>query len=327
MARSRPIVSAPVSAATWPCGSWGLPPRRILLLTPPRARADVAWTLATTGDWLVATNWSGGALPASSDTATCANGGTVTVTQTGETCSVLSLGSSAGSGTVQLNAGARCPPTTSTWAIPAAAPLRSRAGPTRSSPLYSLLYIGGNSINSTTGTGTYNLNAGLLSIPYVYVGDSGTGTFTQSGGTNSTVFLGLGWQPGSSGTYNLNGGMLALSAFGPGLGSGTLNLNGGTLQVNSAFTITQPLLLNTSGGTFTVDTGTGSMVTLSGALSGTGGLTETGGGTLIISGTNNTCQRFADGQLRHLATEQLGCRPILHRGRQRCGRPGLRPGV
>ncbi len=159
-------------------------------------------------------------------------------------------------------------------------------GTNAGSPLYSLLYIGGNSIYNTTGTGTYNLNAGLLSIPYVYVGDSGTGTFTQSGGTASTAFLGLGWQPGSSGTYNLNGGLLAISGFGVGLGSGGLNLNGGTLQVNSPLTITQALPLNTSGGTFTIAAANAVTVTLSGVLSGSGGLTENGAGVLALTGTN-----------------------------------------
>ena len=174
-------------------------------------------------------------------------------------------------------------------------------GTNASSPLYSLLYIGGNSIKGTTGTGTYNLNAGLLSVPYVHVGDSGTGTFTQSGGTDSALFLGLGWQPGSSGTYNLNGGMLVLSSLGVGLGSGVLNLNGGTLQINSPFTTTLPIGLNTSGGTATLDTA-GNTVTLSGVLSGPGGLTKTDSGTLVLTTTNT----YSGGTTVSAGTLQLG---------------------
>ena len=37
----------------------------------PALGNSVTWTLATTGDWSVAANWNGGALPTSSDTATC----------------------------------------------------------------------------------------------------------------------------------------------------------------------------------------------------------------------------------------------------------------
>ena len=41
------------------------------------------------------------------------------------------------------------------------------------------------------GSGTYNLSGGLLSAANVdeYVGIYGSGSFTQSGGTNSTGFL------------------------------------------------------------------------------------------------------------------------------------------
>ncbi len=55
--------------------------------------------------------------------------------------------------------------------------------------------------------GSYNLGgAGVLSTSGEVVGDSGTGTFTQSGGTNSfgsALYLGAAW--GSSGSYNLSG--------------------------------------------------------------------------------------------------------------------------
>ena len=260
----------------------------ILAIGPvPPAGNGLAWTLATTADWSLATNWNGGAVPTFSDTATCTNGGTVSITQTGATCNVLSLGSSTGSGTVQMSPARRSPRTTSSWAIPAAALSRSRAGPTRLAS-YGLLYIGGNSINNTTGTGTYNLNAGSLSVPYEYVGQSGTGTFTQIGRdqchgvprSRLAARQQRNLQPRRRTAFPLR--------VGVGLGSGGLNLNGGTLQINSACTIAQPLLLNTSGGTFAINTA-GNTVTLAGALSGTGGLTETGGGTLIVSNTNNTC--------------------------------------
>ena len=46
---------------------------------------------------------------------------------------------------------------------------------------------------------------------YEYVGYSGTGTVTQTGGTNTVgTALVLGQNPGSVGTYNLLGGLLVV---------------------------------------------------------------------------------------------------------------------
>ena len=71
-----------------------------------------------------------------------------------------------------------------------------------------------------SGTGTINLgngnltnndllsgiSGGSLSVANQYVGNGGTGTFTQSGGTNSiNGFLYLGYNAGDKGTYNLSG--------------------------------------------------------------------------------------------------------------------------
>lgn len=58
------------------------------------------------------------------------------------------------------------------------------------------------------GTGTYELVDGSVSAPYQWVGSSGSGVFTQSGGTNtaaSELHLGS-WIAASSGTYTLSGG-------------------------------------------------------------------------------------------------------------------------
>ncbi len=55
----------------------------VLLLASPPARADITWKLSGTGDWSTASNWNGG-VPNASSTADIFNGGTVTVTLTGE---------------------------------------------------------------------------------------------------------------------------------------------------------------------------------------------------------------------------------------------------
>ena len=51
----------------------------------------------------------------------------------------------------------------------------------------------------------------MLSAATDSVGFSGTGSFTQTGGTNTiTGSLNLGHSANSAGTYNLNGGLLSL---------------------------------------------------------------------------------------------------------------------
>ena len=98
------------------------------------------------------------------------------------------------------------------------------------------LYLGYQGAN-----GTYGLAAGLLSASNEYVGSSannyaGTGTFTQSGGTNSIAkrFI-LAYQSGSCGKYNLNGGLLVLRSLSQGSGTAAFNFNGGTLLAGGSF--------------------------------------------------------------------------------------------
>ena len=121
----------------------------------------------------------------------------------------------------------------------------------------------------------------------MYVGLSGTGTFTQSGGTNliASGLLDLGYRSGGNGTYNLNGGTLILSTVSNGPGTATFNFGGGTLKASGSFTTTLPMTLTGSGGNATVDTA-GYTVTLSGSLSGPGGLTKTDAGALVLAASN-----------------------------------------
>jgi len=87
----------------------------------------------------------------------------------------------------------------------------------------------GNAVNSNgnhalTGTGT-------ITAVNETIGNSGTGTLTQTGGTNTvTNTLTLAANAGSSGTYNLNGGRLNAANITVNSG-GTFNFNGGTLSV------------------------------------------------------------------------------------------------
>ncbi|MGD0515897.1 MAG: autotransporter-associated beta strand repeat-containing protein [Thermoguttaceae bacterium] len=134
---------------------------------------------------------------------------------------------------------------------------------------YSTYFINLNGGLTISGTGSVNLGSGTLYVNdaisgmdggslssyYQYVGSTGTGTFTQSGGTNSSYYtyasIYLGYNPGASGTYNL---------------SGTGNLS------------TQNIYVGYSGtGTFMQTGGSNSTYNKYVGYSGTGTYTQTGG--------------------------------------------------
>jgi fibronectin-binding autotransporter adhesin len=122
----------------------------------------------------------------------------------------------------------------------------------------------------------------------LYVGRHGTGVVTQTGGTvsvGSTGSLCLGKYASGTGTYNLNGGVLAAGGLAAGDGTAVFNFGGGMLFARSGFSSALPMTLTGEGGSATVDTN-GCAVTLSGLLSGSGGLTKIGAGTLTLAGSN-----------------------------------------
>ena len=118
-----------------------------------------------------------------------------------------------------------------------------------------------------------------------YIGYSGSGAFSQSGGTNRANSIILASNPGSSGSYNLNGGLLVTASLSQALGTATFNFGGGTLQPASSMSSTLAMTLTGSGGNACVNTG-GFGMTLSAPLSGPGGLIKAGSGALILSATN-----------------------------------------
>jgi autotransporter-associated beta strand protein len=135
-------------------------------------------------------------------------------------------------------------------------------------------------------SGIYNLSSdGQLSGVNEFIGYNGAGTFTQTSGTNTiSSCLSLGHNSGSNGAYYLNGGTLVLKSLDKGSGAAAFNFGGGTLQASSTFTTTLPMTLTGDGGDANIDTA-GYTVTLSGVLSGSGGLNKLGSGTLAISNT------------------------------------------
>jgi len=93
------------------------------------------------------------------------------------------------------------------------------------------LYLG-----SAAGfTGSHILSGtGTFTASNEYIGNSGSGTFTQTGGTHTvTSTLAIAQNAGSSGTYNLQGGLLDASIIDiVNAGTATFNFTGGTLAVD-----------------------------------------------------------------------------------------------
>jgi hypothetical protein len=101
------------------------------------------------------------------------------------------------------------------------------------------LYFGSNA--GSVGNGSLS-GSGVLAVMGQnflgeVIGDSGSGTFNQSGGSNTSRFLALGNQAGGSGTYTLTGGTLNISGqeYVGALGTGIFNQSGGTSQVTQLF--------------------------------------------------------------------------------------------
>jgi autotransporter-associated beta strand protein len=136
-------------------------------------------------------------------------------------------------------------------------------------------------------TGTYNLSAsGSIGLQYEFIGESGNGTFNQSGGTNTVgVNLEVASYSGSSGVYSLSGsGSLTASEQYIGYGgNGTFNQSGGSNTI------------------------TGSTGLIVGDQNGANGTYNLSGGTLAINsgsltignqaGSTGTCSLSASGSL------------------------------
>jgi len=201
----------------------------LVALAAPAYAINTYWSHdpATTGLWSDPLNWNNG-VPASGDYAYIDNGGTAQI-DSGAQAYFLYLGYYS-SGTIRQEGGT----TTMTLGL-----------------------ILGRSAGST---GTYYLDAGELNITnpipfgggeWVGYGSGSTGTFNQTGGTNTVSSnLYLGYDAGSSGDYNLDAGSLTAGTVYVGYsGQGTFNQTGGTN------TVTGSVYLRNSGSAYNLHNG------------------------------------------------------------------------
>ena len=156
-------------------------------LSSATAQAQETFWQVSNGDWSYAGDWKLGVLPTVDIQAYIENGGTATITQSGEICKNLSVGGGgetpAGSGFVQMTDGQFQIPGNTEWVGYTGLGVFTQSGGTNQGFLV-LGYYNGN--------GAYNLTgSGLLSSPEEWICDSGTGNFTQTAGTNSIGSGGL----------------------------------------------------------------------------------------------------------------------------------------
>ena len=226
---------------------------------PGTTRANnYTWTLSGgTGNWFTTGNWNPSGPPTSGYNAYVVNGGTAVIAQSGAACGTLNIGGT-NTGWVQINGGGLA-------------------------DAYLQL---GTVNNGAAGAGTLALSSGTLNTTYAeFIGLSGRGTFTQSGGVNSvstTLYVGNG--SGSYGTYKMQGGTLAANQESIGLtGTGTFTQSGGTHTVIDSFFLAENLF---SEGTYNLDGGTLTCQQISGGA-GNSFLNLDGGKLVAAPGANS----------------------------------------
>jgi autotransporter-associated beta strand protein len=144
--------------------------------------------------------------------------------------------------------------------------------------------------------GSYTLAGGTLSVngANAFVGENGTGSLTIGGSNGGTMiasantFITVANGASSSGTMNLqSGGLLKAHSIAQGAGVAAFNFSGGTLENTPASTLAVTMPVNLSGsGAVAIDNSETGTFGAAAAISGSGSLFKLGGGTLTLSGTN-----------------------------------------
>ena len=160
---------------------------------------------------------------------------------------------------------------------------------------HNFLFVGAS--GQPGATAEYDMNGGLLDMHGDTLGiglgvNAGniTAVINQTGGVISNV-LNLSFSPFFStggGTYNLTGGSMYIGSSGITVFSGgtaQMNLGGGTIGAVASWSSPLNMTLTGNNGATTFNPN-GNTITLSGVLSGSGGLTASGSGTFELSGAN-----------------------------------------
>lgn len=187
------------------------------------------------------------------------------------------------------------------------------------------LSIGRNTSETvTTGNGTLNVNGGSITLGGGSLNLAsrqgptqlaGTGTLNMNSG-NITSANGIRMNEGNS-TLNFNGGVVTVGSIQKNATSGTgiVNFNGGTIQASASSanfigmaegTGSGVLTLNVLEGGAIVDTN-GFEITIAHGMSGAGGLTKVGDGTLTLSGANG----YAGATVVQAGTLALGADDVI----------------
>jgi T5SS/PEP-CTERM-associated repeat protein/autotransporter-associated beta strand protein len=151
------------------------------------------------------------------------------------------------------------------------------------------LQLGFGQSSGSTTTGNLSISSGgtvTSTSALLGIAAKGVGNVTVDGANSSWTNSGNIQFGNNSGTGTLtiqNGGAVTTSTVS---GTGTLTLDNGTFGLTSTDTLesTIPITINSGGGT--LDVASGKTGTVAGVISGTGGLTKTGAGTLQFSATN-----------------------------------------
>ena len=141
--------------------------------------ANVYWSNTGTGGWTTTSNWQGGALPGTADTAINDSGGTILFSDgMTQTVNLFHTGTASGkSGHLQITGG-------SLTLKAIASQIGSKSG----------------------GSGTVEMTGGELHVAQFQVGAYGTGSMTLSGGTvYSTDWSCIGRYVGGVGTLTITG--------------------------------------------------------------------------------------------------------------------------